>query len=681
MRDSVDPTAGEAGLAKMLRNVYPVDPQFGGAVLHRPGFFSIDGGAFSEGPVQCFHQFTKLNGTELTLAVSFGEIWKYDWTSGSWSYLLEDVDMTGGYSRSGPWYAVTFNDKVVFSDGYSSPFLADGTEHGGFTNLSTPLDARAFYGPPVVHYGKLFGILAGERSTMVWSEENSPSTGYESPGYNNSWTLLQTDTNRLVRLLPTNEALIVFRERSITAISGEVNENFSSTGTREAISSNIGTTSPDSVFFGGDDGELIFFTDAEGRPHVMEPLGNPVPIWMDARETLRRLDQRAFSKVIGYWDKSTEHAVFCYRAPGESFASVMLRYHVKGGTPQLACVWDGYDIVAVCPVENSSHEEVILHAQSTISGSDYLVHQHERPGGHIKDDNLTTTVEDSYNPSANNSQVLVSGGYTSMSASFTAATSGRLYEATWRLYRDAQTTGTVRAAIYAIAGSHGTTAVPTGSALATSDLVDVTSFGTSSYGTDIAFRFSGTNQYIFAAGTVYALVIELVSTSGGNVYVSQESGGIHAGNLAYYTAAGGWATSAAHDFAFSVKTATGQVTHTVEVHPQPHTDLVEMHFYRLDIMVRSRDEVLALYAHTRTAHGVSEAALVDFEDGTALWDEAVWDEDSFGYGEATRHGVLGIDAWGSSCGIVLTQTGLDMAFSLLTLTISGRSMGQDVRAR
>lgn len=671
MRDSVDPTAGRDGLAKMLRNVYPQQPEFGGAVVHRPGYTSLDDLA---GSIQLIYQFTKLDGTEMTLVVAGGSVYQYDWAAGACVLVLapSPFGLPATYSDVSRWHAVTFNDQVIFSDGHTRPFAWDGTQLGGCTDLS---NCPVLYGPMTVHYGKLFGIKAAERSTLVWSEENQPNVGYEAGGYNNAWTLLQTDSNPLERLLGSNEALFVWRARSITAISGEVTENFASTGTREAVSSGIGTTAPDSVFFGGDDGEMIFFADADGRPHYMLQGGSPVPIWEDARNTLARFDPARLDEVEGYWDPLTGHAVFCYALLGETKRSDMLRYHTFT-KPQLACIWNGYDIARIGVVENEAGQPRIFHgntATDTLFG-------HDAPDGPVVDDDLTTTTEDYNAPIADNSEALTAGANTAYSQSFTATTDGRLYSASWQLYRNAGVLGYAVAKLYAISGVHGTSAVPTGEALATSAIASVSDLSESSYGSFLEFVFP--DRYLLTAGENYALVIELISATGGNVFVSEVAFGIHAGNgAAYDSVTEVWTPQTTHDFAFYVKTAVGVVEREVETHPEPYTEFVELNFDRLDVQVRSREAVTPMYAQTLTPNGVSEPAQVGFEDGISLWDDAVWDESVWDYGATIRHGVLGIDAFGTCCGVKLTHSSPGAAFSLLTLSLQGRVIGADVSAR
>lgn len=89
---------------------------------------------------------------------------------------------------------------------------------------------------------------------------------------------------------------------------------------------------------------------------------------------------------------------------------------------------------------------------------------------------------------------------------------------------------TVRAEIYATTGTHGTNAVPTGSALAVSDTITAVDLP-SSYEL-VTFTFSGENIITLSAGTCYAIVIYYASgTSSNKIMVGCDiSSPTHSGN-------------------------------------------------------------------------------------------------------------------------------------------------------
>lgn len=89
--------------------------------------------------------------------------------------------------------------------------------------------------------------------------------------------------------------------------------------------------------------------------------------------------------------------------------------------------------------------------------------------------------------------------------SFTAV-SGTLDKCKFYLRKVGNPTGTVRAKLYAHAGTYGSTSVPTGSALATSEPVSVSEI-TANFGL-ITFQFIGDNRYNLIEGTYYCIAVE-----------------------------------------------------------------------------------------------------------------------------------------------------------------------------
>ncbi len=106
-------------------------------------------------------------------------------------------------------------------------------------------------------------------------------------------------------------------------------------------------------------------------------------------------------------------------------------------------------------------------------------------------------------------------------------------------------TGNLTAKLYAITGSFGSTATPTGAALATSVNLDVTTLTTSYLEKEIAF----TTQFTMLASTNYFIAFEYTGGDVSNyVHIEGDSTGTHAGNLA--TKTGAWAANAAEDLWF-----------------------------------------------------------------------------------------------------------------------------------
>ena len=91
---------------------------------------------------------------------------------------------------------------------------------------------------------------------------------------------------------------------------------------------------------------------------------------------------------------------------------------------------------------------------------------------------------------------------------------GTLNSAKWYLEKSStgSPTGNVYAKIYAHTGTYGTSSEPTGSVLATSDAVDVSTINTS-YEL-VTFTFSGGDKITLTNGTHYCLIVEWVWDSG-----------------------------------------------------------------------------------------------------------------------------------------------------------------------
>src|SRR5690606_28837825 len=245
VRDTMDPPSRDPTLAFRMRNVFPLTPEIGSGVVGRPGFRLA--GERTGPTVQWIGQFEKSDGTDKTIKIAGGEIYEYDWLTDSWVLQVSQAEIAaagGALETAGRVWAVSFADVLVITDGVNQPITWDGTSGGGVAVLT---NAPVMFGPPTVYYARLFAIKSDERSTIVWCEPGQPNVGWEAEGYNNSWTLRQTDQAPLFALCGTNAGLYYFRARSVGMILGAVDEEFRTTGTHEAVSESVGCTSPDTV--------------------------------------------------------------------------------------------------------------------------------------------------------------------------------------------------------------------------------------------------------------------------------------------------------------------------------------------------------------------------------------------------------------------------------------------------
>lgn len=106
-----------------------------------------------------------------------------------------------------------------------------------------------------------------------------------------------------------------------------------------------------------------------------------------------------------------------------------------------------------------------------------------------------------------------------------------LYSAKFYLTKRGSPTGNIVAKLYAHSGTFGTSSIPTGSALATSDNIDVSTIPTSI--ALVEFLFTGANQYVMSAGVDYVIAVEYSDGSNGvnDVLVGRDvSSPTHAGN-------------------------------------------------------------------------------------------------------------------------------------------------------
>jgi hypothetical protein len=212
------------------------------------------------------------NGVRQTTLVAAGILYEYNWAASLWESRVSSANLTTAsvtLSATAPRVSlVPFAGKLCISDGINRLIVWDGSAGAG--GISQIANVGPFYGPLTVYYAKLFGILAnstgaGPRGTLVWSEENEPTLGYDVAPYNNAWDRPGGQTEPLTAVAGTNEALYVFRGRSTIAVTGAVNQDFQTAGTRANVSAETGTFSPWSVAVRP---QGVWFVDHEAAPHI-----------------------------------------------------------------------------------------------------------------------------------------------------------------------------------------------------------------------------------------------------------------------------------------------------------------------------------------------------------------------------------------------------------------------------
>lgn len=188
------------------------------------------------------------------------------------------------------------------------------------------------------------------------------------------------------------------------------------------------------------------------------------------------------------------------------------------------------------------------------------------------DADYSAVVADSYSESNQNTQTQLTPNQTKYSQTFTNTTASILDSCKFYLKKfgvPGLPTGNAVAKIYAITGTYGTNAKPTGTALATSDNFDVSTLTTSFALT--TFSFTGANRINLTANTNYALTIEYVPVDYDNVVAVglDSSSPSHSGNYALYTVASGtWSggSGSLYDFPFYLYTKLGNFTNPSNVY-------------------------------------------------------------------------------------------------------------------
>jgi hypothetical protein len=367
MRDSADPLVSQPDLAFLLQNVYPLDPGAPSAVVGRPGF-EATGGTSSTVPylgsssatshiAQGIAQWTKENGTRYTMGWADGKMYTYDWATELWTEVSLGAFV---FSTTAHVYWAVLADRIIFHDGVIKPLTWDGT------TVAQLADCPILYGRIVVYYAKLFGIKASERNTIVWSEEDDPTTGYET-GFTNAWTLSQTNQEPLHALAATNQALYFFRAGSIGYVLGAVTDDFQAAGTVDSGGDAVGTTSPASILLVTDDdtgAQSIFFVDISGRPRRLVGSSLQGSIWRDAAETVRRINLAYVSRMESALQPELNLVLVSAPLDGASAPNAVLCF--DAGSGQFSGIWDGFRPRVMGVVTDSSERKRLMYIEEAV---------------------------------------------------------------------------------------------------------------------------------------------------------------------------------------------------------------------------------------------------------------------------------------------------------------------------
>ncbi len=364
--------------ADLLRNCYPADMDVGPLVVGRPGFRWLGAqlGRSGHRVGQRAHQYTQVNGSEFTTAIVGGELFVYNWGSNTWAAEIQVADLAAAspaitLNDTGAVYAVTFADQMIVSDGSHKAFAWDGTSGAGLTLLSnTP---AAFFGQPWVYYGKLFGIRADQRTEMVWSEEGLPNTGYVATiggvVYNNGWDLIQTDPHALYAGIGLNEIMYLFRQTSVTAVSGKVGPDFATAGQRESVSEDVGCVSPRGVTVKNG---IVFFMGSNRRLYRIPAGGFAEEVGKGARRVLETIPSTYLSLAQVVDHPGTDLVLF--HVVGINSTALNLVLAVDSTTGEYVGEWNGWQSTALDIVRDSDGIPTMTHlggSTATTSATGY----------------------------------------------------------------------------------------------------------------------------------------------------------------------------------------------------------------------------------------------------------------------------------------------------------------------
>lgn len=168
-------------------------------------------------------------------------------------------------------------------------------------------------------------------------------------------------------------------------------------------------------------------------------------------------------------------------------------------------------------------------------------------------DSYSETNSDTTRQFDNNAIVKRGQSFTAAASSY--VTRGRIY-----ISKTGSPTGNITLVIYAHTGTYGTTGTPTGSALATSDPIDITTLSTSLALVDFVFS----TPLLLTSATKYFVSVEYSGGSLGNALNlgTDSSSPTHGGNTAFFIAS--WVADATQDHCFYIffGAATASITPT-----------------------------------------------------------------------------------------------------------------------
>ena len=354
MWDARELTAQRPSRPSLVRNMSIVPGGGGRAYAGRPGFTAM-GSAFSAN-VQAIRTWYRPSAVSLTVGVAGGELYRY--TSGAWVKVVTTAQLAGAaiaLSSAARIGMCPFGAGLVFWDGVNEAFSWTGADGGGLTKLTAACIPLWCW----VKSAKLVMINVANRLEIQWSEENQVNLGYATGGYSNAWQLSQITNAPLTAGVGTNEAMIMFRERSCFSITGEIGPDFATASTRNDLADDIGTNAPWSVRVVQDG---VVFVDAAARPQIAVVGGGVRPLWQGCVETTSPtlVPRNVVSRAWTDEDRASGKLLMALPSSVSTQLTTLLVYDIN--TMVFEGVWDGFPCDTIGSVVTDTQDPRFVHS-------------------------------------------------------------------------------------------------------------------------------------------------------------------------------------------------------------------------------------------------------------------------------------------------------------------------------
>lgn len=379
MRFSTATATDRAQFAELLSNVYLRDTDTAPVAVGRPGFTRLGAGggvgtqlgAGGTRNCQVLYQYSRQDGTEFSVEICGGKFYTYNAGTDQFTETLTTANLTSAavtLSTTVRVHAVTFANKVIFSDGVNTPWMWDGTAGAGITKLT---NCPAIYGQPWLYNGRLFGIKGtstAARISVMWSESGDPTLGYDTAPYTNIWDVAQTAQAVFVAGAATNESIVLCRANSATRLTGDVGSAFASTANREGVHEYVGTISQSGMLVHQD---TVYFMANDGRIMRVRPGGIAIEIAVGVREFIQSYSPAKFNIADAMvWDagSSGEYLLWAVSSSTANNPDTVLVVDPRSG--ELCGVWTGWQQTRFGSWKDASGNPVLVHGGGSVATTD-----------------------------------------------------------------------------------------------------------------------------------------------------------------------------------------------------------------------------------------------------------------------------------------------------------------------